>query len=84
VIADIRMPETSGLELPGLLEKQGIGVPVIFVTAYDTDENRAEARRVGAAAFFHKPIDGQALLDAVTWAVESMGNRPAAKSRVIR
>jgi FixJ family two-component response regulator len=78
------MPEISGLELPALLAKQGIRIPVIFVTAYDTDENRAEARRVGAAAFFHKPIDGQALLDAVTWAAESTGNRLAPKSRLIR
>jgi FixJ family two-component response regulator len=74
VIADIRMPEVSGLELPALLASQGLRVPVIFVTAYDTDENRVEARRVGAAGFFHKPVDGQALLDAIAWAVEATGS----------
>ena len=60
VIADIRIPEISGLELPALLAKRGIRLPVIFVTAYDTDENRVEARRVRAAGFFRKPVDGQA------------------------
>ena len=30
VIADIRMPETSGLELPALLAKQGVPIPVIL------------------------------------------------------
>jgi FixJ family two-component response regulator len=80
VIADIRMPEISGLELPALLAKRGIRIPVIFVTAYDTEENRVEARRVRAAGFFHKPVDGQALLDAIAWAVEANGNARAAES----
>jgi len=81
VIVDIRMPDTSGLELPGLLARAGLRPPVIFVTAYDTDENRAEARRVGAAAFFHKPVDGQALLDAIAWAVEANGDARVAESQ---
>lgn len=71
VVADIGLAEASGLDLPGLLARQGQRLPVIFMTAYDTDENRAAARRAGASAFFHKPIDGQALLDAVAWAVEA-------------
>lgn len=70
VIADIRLPDVSGLELPGLLARHGHRPPVIFVTAYDTEQNREAARRIGAAAFFRKPIDGQALLDAIAWAVE--------------
>ena len=43
VIADIRMPDVSGLELPGLLARHGHRLPVIFVTAYDSEQNR-EAR----------------------------------------
>lgn len=74
VIADIRMPSVSGLELPGLLAHNGHRPPVIFVTAHDTEHNREAARRVGAAAFFHKPIDGQALLDAIAWVVEAAKN----------
>jgi FixJ family two-component response regulator len=76
IVADIRLPEISGLELPALLARQGRRLPVIFVTAYDTDENRAAARLTGAAAFFRKPVDGQALLDAITWAVEAAGAEP--------
>ena len=74
VIADIRMADISGLELPGLLARSRHRPPVIFVTAYDTAENRAEAKRVGAAAFFRKPVDGQALLDAIAWVVEERGD----------
>jgi FixJ family two-component response regulator len=71
IIADIHMPGTSGLELPDLLAELGHRFPVIFVTAYDTEQNRTAAKRVGAAGFFHKPVDGQALLDAIAWAVKA-------------
>ena len=69
VISDVRMPGTSGLELPALLARAGRHLPVIFITAHDTPETRNMARRAGAAAYFHKPVDDQALLDAVAWAL---------------
>jgi FixJ family two-component response regulator len=49
---------------------------VIFVTAHDTEENRAAAKRARAVAFFRKPVDGQALLDAIIWAVDTAGPAP--------
>ena len=41
---------------------------MIFVTGQDTPENRDRAQRLGAAAYFRKPVDDQALLDAIAWA----------------
>lgn len=69
VISDVRMPGISGLELPELLARAGHRVPVILTTAHDTPETREIAHRAGAAAFFRKPVDDQALLDAIAWAV---------------
>jgi FixJ family two-component response regulator len=69
VISDIQMPGTSGLDLPGLLVRAGHRVPVIFVTAHDSPETRNRAQSVGAAAYFRKPVDDQALLDAIAWAI---------------
>ena len=69
VIYDVRMPGISGLELPELLTCAGRHLPVIFVTAHDTEETRVIAQRVGAAAYFRKPVDDQALLDAIAWAL---------------
>jgi FixJ family two-component response regulator len=69
LICDVAMPGTSGLELPTLLARAGRRLPVIFVTAHDTAETRAVAQRVGAAAYFRKPVDDQALLDAIAWAL---------------
>jgi DNA-binding NarL/FixJ family response regulator len=44
---------------------------LIFVTADDDPEIRSKAKRMKAAGFFHKPVDGPALLDAIDWALES-------------
>lgn len=71
VISDIQMPGMSGLDLPALLTRAGHRLPVIFVTAHDTPEIRARAQNVGAAAYFRKPVDDQALLDAIAWALGS-------------
>ncbi len=69
IVSDIKMPGSSGLALPGLLVQAGRRLPVIFITAHDTAETRDTAQRVGAAGFFRKPVDGQALLDAIEWAL---------------
>jgi FixJ family two-component response regulator len=76
IVADIHLPDISGLDLPERLEKQGRSRPVIFITAYDTTANRQAAHRAGAAAFFRKPVDGEALIDAITWAVDTFNAPP--------
>jgi FixJ family two-component response regulator len=70
VVSDVQFPGKSGLELPGLLSRAGRHLPVIFVTAHDTPETRDVAQRSGAAAYFGKPVDDQALLNAITSAVD--------------
>lgn len=69
VIADVRTWGNSGLRLPDALVKSGRHLPVIFVTAQDTEQVRSEAKQSGAAGYFRKPVDAQALLDAIEWAL---------------
>jgi FixJ family two-component response regulator len=69
VVTDIRMPGVSALELPSRLRALHRNLPVIFITAFDTPETRAEARAAGAAGYFRKPVDDQALLDAIEWSL---------------
>ena len=49
--------------------EQGIRIPVIVISASDDAQVREQARELGAVAFFRKPIDDQALLDAISWAI---------------
>ena len=69
IIVDIRMPGLTGLDLQRKLKDQGIQIPVIVITASDDAQVREQARELGAVAFFRKPIDDQALLDAISWAI---------------
>lgn len=68
LLVDIQMPGMSGLELQQQLARSGIQVPVIFITAFDDDNSREQARRAGALGYFRKPFDDQALLDAIFFA----------------
>ncbi len=65
VVTDIRMPEASGFEVPERLAQRNTDLPVIFVTALEDDDTRAEARRLGAQILY-KPINDQELFDAIS------------------
>ena len=69
IIIDIKMPGLTGFDLQRKLMAQGSRTPVIVISASDDAQVREQARGLGAVAFFRKPIDDQALLDAITWAV---------------
>lgn len=62
------MPGMSGLDMLRQLRRSGIQTPVIFITAFDDDQTRQEARSMGAVGYFLKPFDDQALLDMISFA----------------
>jgi two-component system response regulator FixJ len=62
LIVDIRMPKMSGLELQARLKQEECNVPIIFITAYDDAEIRAQAMKEGAVEFLAKPFNHQLLL----------------------
>jgi FixJ family two-component response regulator len=67
IVADITLTGISGLELKSLLDARGVQLPFILLTAHDTEETRSAARSAGATAYFRKPVDIEALLDAIQW-----------------
>jgi len=69
MIVDIKMPGMSGLELQEVLLARGSQLPVIFITGFASPETRDQAKKAGAAGYFRKPIDDQALLDSIQWAL---------------
>ena len=71
IVADITMPGMTGLDLKNRLNATTDHLPLVFLTANDSEETRAAARTAGAAAYFRKPVDIQALLDAVRWALSN-------------
>jgi FixJ family two-component response regulator len=62
LVADVNMPEMTGLELHIRLRRLGHRIPTVLITAYPTDELRARAAANGVLAFLTKPFDGDVLL----------------------
>lgn len=65
LIADIRMPGMSGIDLQARLKAEQIRVPIIFITAHGDERIRMQALRSGAADFLAKPFDDEVLLRSV-------------------
>lgn len=67
ILLDITMPGMTGMQVQEALNNRGITLPVITVSARDDEDTRAFARALGAKMFLRKPVDDQALLDAINW-----------------
>jgi len=71
VLLDIAIPGISG---PGTLQrlkdKRDL-LPVIVVSARDTEAIHRLTHELGAKMFLRKPVDDQALLDAIAWVTKS-------------
>ena len=65
LIADIRMPGMSGLELQQTLNARSCRIPTIFITAHGDAKMRLQAMRAGAVEFLAKPFDDEVLLDSI-------------------
>jgi FixJ family two-component response regulator len=74
LIADLRMPGMSGLELQAQLKAQRCPIPIIFITAHGDAEMRIYAMREGAVEFLSKPFDDEVLLQAVNTALDRRRN----------
>jgi FixJ family two-component response regulator len=70
LIADIRMPGMSGIELQAKLKADRCRIPIIFITAHGDAKMRIQAMRDGAVEFLSKPFDNAVLLETVHAAVE--------------
>jgi two-component system response regulator FixJ len=65
LILDIGLPGMTGLELQKRLLETRRTPPIIFVTARDETEVRAQALQAGAFAFLGKPFSDEVLLQAI-------------------
>jgi two-component system, LuxR family, response regulator FixJ len=65
VVADVRMPGASGVDLLGLLEERGSQIPVIIVTAFADTPLTVRAMKGGAVTFLEKPCSDHELWDAI-------------------
>ena len=65
LIADVRMPGISGLELQAKLKAERCSIPIIFFTGHGDTKMRIQAMCDGAVEFLTKPFDNAVLLELV-------------------
>jgi FixJ family two-component response regulator len=65
LILDLRMPGIDGLELQRTLTSDNKHIPIIFISARATDDERTEAIAAGAVDFLSKPFSEDALFNAL-------------------
>jgi FixJ family two-component response regulator len=70
LVFDVRMPDTSGLDLFEELVARGENMPVIFITAYADVPMAIRAMKSGAVEFVEKPFNRQTLLEKVQRAIK--------------
>jgi len=80
LVLDVLLPGMTGLELQDHLNQQGIGIPIIFVSAFADVPTAVRAMKAGALDFLEKPVPAQVLLAAVQNALSRHQGRRVAKS----
>jgi FixJ family two-component response regulator len=69
LILDVRMPGMTGLGLQRDLRSESADLPIIFITAYENPDVRAQVIEAGAVAFLYKPFYEEDMLDAINAAL---------------
>jgi FixJ family two-component response regulator len=70
LVLDVCLPGMSGLELQRQLVVTSSELPVIFMTAHESRDQRTQALEAGAVAFLNKPFDEEDLLNAIDTALK--------------
>lgn len=89
VLADVRMPGMSGIELQQKLNELDAPLPLIIMTGHGEVAMAVQAMKDGAFEFLQKPFRDQELLDCITKALEkdalnrkNFGEQVAVQQRV--
>jgi FixJ family two-component response regulator len=68
LVLDVGLPDLNGLDMQKLLANR-TDMPIIFITGYGDVRMTVRAMRAGAVEFLTKPIDDDALIDAIRIAI---------------
>jgi len=71
IILDMHLIGMNGCKLLENMDKKGLHLPVIVITAFDEPKYRDASREHGVLAFLRKPVDGEALLDIIKYNLEN-------------
>jgi FixJ family two-component response regulator len=70
IIADMRMPDMTGIDLQKRLSKDGFSIPIIFMSACPTEALTRRAMDAGAIGFLCKPLKIESLIEYLGQALQ--------------
>ena len=70
LVLDVRLPTLNGVELQEHLARSNRKIPIIFITGHADVPTTVRAMKGGAIDFLTKPVDGRAILGAVSTAID--------------
>lgn len=71
LVADVRLPGISGLDLQENLRQRGLYLPTIVITGHGDVPLAVRAMKAGALDFIEKPFSDQVLLDRIREALST-------------
>ena len=77
IILDNRLPKESGIEVVKRVRERSVRSKLILMTAYETPEVKAEAKRLKVDRYLKKPFDLTALLEEIESLIGPGGNSNA-------
>ena len=80
LVLDVKLPTLNGIELQQHLARSNRQIPIIFITGHADVPMTIQAMKGGAFDFFTKPVDGRAILGAVSAAIDRDKKRRAGES----
>jgi len=79
LILDVLMPSMNGFELQGRLAAANYRIPIIFITALDSDDVRVRAFQAGAVEFLCKPFSQESLFQALRSALANQAGETSSR-----
>ena len=80
LVADMRMPGMTGLELYQALVASGDGIPTVIITAHPEELTQSRAREAGITCYLSKPFAPDDLLECVGEALAKSQRGPIPRS----
>ena len=81
LVLDINLPGMTGLELQAFLKREGVEIPIVFVTGFGDVPSAVSALKGGAVDFIQKPFDYRMVVEVIRKALARDAEGRAARGR---
>jgi FixJ family two-component response regulator len=65
LVFDVDLPGMSGIELQSRLKRDGVSIPILFISGQASEQTKQQAFNAGAIGFLNKPFSIESLLETI-------------------